>query len=178
MAKINPVEMSQADDRQKELLSTVKQKMGGVPHILGTMAHAPSVLKSYLMMSEAMGESSLSPALQERLSLAISEQNGCGYCVAAHTMLGKMNGLSEEETVQARQGKASDPRDEAALAFARRIMETKGFVSDSDREAAVKAGLDPQQQIEIVGMVALNTLTNLFNHLADTDLDFPAAPEA
>lgn len=170
--------MSQADDRQKELLNTVKQKMGGVPNILGTMAHAPSVLKSYLMMSEAMGESSLSPALQERLSLAISEQNGCDYCVAAHTMLGKMNGLSEEETVQARQEKASDPRDQAALTFARRIMETKGFVTDSDREAAAKAGLDPQQQIEIVGMVALNTLTNLFNHLADTDLDFPAAPEA
>lgn len=169
--------MSQADDRQKELLNTVKQKMGGVPNILGTMAHAPSVLNSYLMMSEAMGESSLSPALQERLSLAISEQNGCDYCVAAHTTLGKMNGLSEQETIDARHGKAADPRDEAALTFALRIMETGGFLSDADREAARSAGLADKEQIEIVGMVALNTLTNLFNHVADTDLDFPAAPE-
>ncbi|MFO7726040.1 MAG: carboxymuconolactone decarboxylase family protein [Oceanipulchritudo sp.] len=176
MAKIEPVNVEEANDRQKELLQAVKGKMGNVPNILGTMVHAPSVLKSYLAMSEAMGESSLSPALRERLSLAISEKNGCGYCLAAHTVLGKMNGLSEKETIEARQGKAGDARDEAALTFALRVMETNGYVSDEDREAARDAGLGEQQQIEIVGMIALNTLTNLFNHVAETDLDFPQAP--
>jgi len=176
MANIKPVNVEEADDRQRELLQAVKGKMGSVPNILGTMVHAPSVLKSYLMMSEAMGESSLSPALRERLSLVVSEKNGCGYCLAAHTVLGKMNGLSEAETIEARKGKASDARDAAALTFALRVMETNGFVSDEDRQAASDAGLGEQQQIEIVGMIALNTLTNLFNHIAETDLDFPEAP--
>lgn len=176
MAKIKPVNVEEADDRQRELLQAVKGKMGSVPNILGTMVHAPSVLKSYLMMSDAMGESSLSPALRERLSLVVSEKNGCGYCLAAHTVLGKMNGLSEKETIEARNGKAADARDQAALTFALRVMETNGYVSDEDRQAARDAGLGEQQQIEIVGMIALNTLTNLFNHIAETDLDFPEAP--
>lgn len=178
MAKINPLNPERANERQQELLGMVKKKMGGVPNILGTMAQAPAVLQAYLTFSGAMEESSLPPALRERLSLVISERNECGYCLAAHTALGKMSGLSEEETVQARQGKAPDPRDQAAMDFAVRVMETKGFVSDEDREAAKENGLGNQQLIEIVGMVALNTLTNLFNHVAETDLDFPEAPKA
>ena len=88
-----------------------------------------------------------------------------------------MSGLSEADTIEARKGKASDERDAAALTFALRVMETNGFISDEDRQAAINAGLGEREQIEIVGMIALNTLTNLFNHIAETDLDFPEAPE-
>lgn len=178
MAKINPLQTDHADEKQQELLQTVQKKMGGVPNILGTMAKAPAVLQAYLGFSEAMAESSLPPALRERLSLYISELNGCDYCLAAHTAIGKMSGLSEQETVEARQGKAPDPRDQAALDFARRVVESKGFVSDEDREAARQNDLGEQQMIEITGMVALNVLTNYFNHVVETDLDFPQPPKS
>lgn len=176
MAQIQPVNMEEATGLQLELLEAVQQKMGKVPNILGTMAHAPTVLQIYLAMSEALGNSSLPGALRERLALAIAEKNNCSYCLAAHTVIGKMHGLTEEETLAARNGEASDARDAAALAFALRVLETNGFVTEADREAAAQAGLEAQQQIEIVGVIALNLLTNLFNHVADTDIDFPPAP--
>ena len=176
MAKIQPVSMTEATGLQLELLQAVEKKMGKVPNILGTMAHAPAVLKTYLAMSEALGQSSLRASLRERLALAISEKNDCAYCLAAHTVIGKMNGLTEEETIAARNGTAADPMEAAALTFALRVLETNGFVTDADREAAAQAGLTPQQQIEIVGVIALNLLTNLFNHVADTDIDFPPPP--
>lgn len=176
MAKIQPLTIETAEGPQLELLQAVEQKMGRVPNILGAMAHAPAVLKTYLSMSEALGQSSLPASLRERLALAISEKNNCAYCLAAHTVIGKMNGLTEAETIEARNGTASDPRDAAALTFALRVMETNGFVTDADRDTAQQAGLDAQQQIEIVGVIALNLLTNLFNHVADTDIDFPEAP--
>lgn len=168
--------MDAATGLQLELLQAVKKKMGKVPNILGTMAHAPTVLQTYLSMSEALGQSSLPAALRERLALAIAEKNDCSYCLAAHTVIGKMNGLTEEETLAARHGEAADPRDAAALTFALRVLETNGFLTEADREAAAQAGLEAQQQIEIVGIIALNLLTNLFNHVADTDIDFPPAP--
>lgn len=176
MAKIEPLQTSDANAQQQELLDQVKKKMGGVPNILATMAHAPAVLQSYLSFSGAMGESSLSPALRERISLAVGQRNTCDYCLAAHTALGKMAGLSEEETIQARKGEAATPMDAAAVKFALRILETNGFVTDGDHEDAKAAGLTDQQIIEIVAMVALNILTNLFNHVVDTEVDFPAAP--
>lgn len=177
MAKIQPVSLETANDAQAELLKAVEKRLGKVPNILATMANAPAALKSYLGLSEAMAQSSLSYPLRECLSLAISEKNNCDYCLAAHTVIGKMSGLSEEETRLARQAKANEPEHEAALKFALRVMETNGFISEDDRAAAKSAGLGDQQQIEIVAMIALNTLTNLFNHIADTDIDFPPAPE-
>ncbi len=176
MAKIQSLQASEANAQQQELLEEVKKKMGSVPNILGTMAHAPAVLRSYLSFNEAMSESSLPAGLRERISLAVSQRNHCDYCLAAHTALGKMAGLSEEETVDARRGEASTPMDAAAVKFALRVVETNGFVTDEDHENAKAAGLTEQQRIEIVGMVALNFLTNLFNHAVDTELDFPAAP--
>ena len=176
MAYIQPVTIEAANAEQKVLLEKVKAKLGRVPNILGTMATAPAVLKSYLGISEAMAGASLPAAIREQLALAIGEKNNCTYCLAAHTVIGKMNGLSEEDTIDARNGKASDHTAQAAIDFALKVLETNGFVSDADRQAATAAGLNDQQQIEIVGVIALNLLTNRFNHVADTDIDFPAAP--
>ena len=60
-------------------------------------------------------------------------------------------------------------------AFARKIVESRGHVTDADIAAIRAAGYDDAQAVEIVLHVALNTLTNYVNEVAGTEVDFPVA---
>lgn len=174
MPRIQPVNHAEAAGEQKELLDAVKAKMNGVPNIIGTMAHSPAVLKSYLGFSEAMGGSSLSPQLREQIALAVAGANQCHYCGSAHTALAKSHGLKDEAELQRNLlAESSDAPTAAVLRFARAIVEKRGWVDDADIEAVRHAGYDDAGIAEIVATVAINTFTNYFNHVADTENDFP-----
>ena len=53
------------------------------------------------------------------------------------------------------------------------IVRQRGLVSDQDLDLARKAGIDDGLMLEIVANVALQTLTNYANRLADTEIDSP-----
>jgi AhpD family alkylhydroperoxidase len=150
--------------------------MGKVPNIVGTMANSAAVANAYLGFSGALS-GTLTATLRERLALVTGQANSCNYCLAAHTLMGKGAGLSEEEIIAARQGLADDPKEAAAVAFASNIIENRGRVSDSDVDAVRAAGYSDGEITEIVANVALNLFTNYFNHVTDPVVDFPAAPE-
>ena len=176
MARIKPVERNTADNRTAQLLQNVEKNMGKVINILGTMAHSPAVLKAFLGFSQSLSEGDLPLPLRERIALAIGEATGCQYCVAAHTGLARKAGLTAEEILDARRGRASDEKTAVGLELALKIVKEQGFVSDEDLERARGAGYSDGEICEIVAVVALNLFTNYFNHVADTDIDFPEVP--
>jgi hypothetical protein len=51
-------------------------------------------------------------------------------------------------------------------------------LADSDMADAAAAGVDHGLVIEVTANVALNVLTNYTNHIAGTQVDFPAVPVA
>ena len=177
MPRLQPVTDQTADAVTRQLLADVKQKMGGVPNLIATMANSPAVAQAYLGFSQALAGGSLSGRLREQIALAVGQANSCDYCVAAHTMLGKRAGLSEEETLDARQATSSDGREDAALRLARDIVDSRGEVSEEQLSEARAAGFTDGEIAEIVGNVALNLLTNYFNHVAGTEVDFPRPAE-
>lgn len=176
MTRIPPVDRHQADVATVELLDSVGKKMGAVPNIIATMANSPALAQAYLAFSQALSAGTLPARLKEQIALVVGEANGCGYCVAAHTMLGKGAGLSEQETCDARRATSRDQTEQAALGFARKVVEDRGVVADADVAQLRQAGYSDGEIVEIVGHVALNLLTNYFNHVAGTEVDFPAAP--
>lgn len=177
MPRITPVDPAEATGETQDLFQQAEATMGTVPNVLRTMGNAPAVLKAYLQFSAAMGESSLNRAQREMLSLRISQHNRCGYCVSAHSAIANQLQLDDHAIERARKGEAEDSTTRAMLAFADALVERKGFVEDRDLEDARTQGLDDQQILEITAMVALNTLTNYVNHVAETDIDFPQAAE-
>ena len=177
MPRIQPIVMEQADSAQANVLALVKKKLGRVPNLLATMAQSPAVAQAYLGFSQALSGGSLSPQLREQIALAVGEANQCGYCVAAHSALGAQAGLSVDAAVAARRGEADDPRASAALAFANRLVVERGNATDADLETLMAAGFSEGEVAEIVANVALNIFTNYFNHVAETEVDFPTAPE-
>ena len=53
------------------------------------------------------------------------------------------------------------------------VANARGHVSDADIKAVKNAGYNDAQVVEIVLHVALNTLTNYVNEVANTEIDFP-----
>lgn len=177
MPRIQPVRPEAADPKTAELLSSVKKKLGMVPNLISTMAQSPAVATAYLGFSQALAGGLLPARLREQIALTVGQANECGYCIAAHCAIGQKAGLSETELAQARHGTAPDDKDGAALTFARKLVDQRGRVTDADVEQVRRAGYGDGEINEIVANVALNIFTNYFNHVAGTEIDFPAAPQ-
>jgi uncharacterized peroxidase-related enzyme len=179
MTRIAPLDPQTAQGTAKTLMDGVQASLGRVPNLMRVMAQAPAVLRGYLNLSEALGGGELPATAREQVALAVSEINGCDYCLAAHSTIGKMVGLSPDQIDAARRSNATDPKVDAALKLARAIVTRRGLVTDEEVTAARTAGLTDAEQLEVVGNVVLTILTNYVNFSAGTAVDFPrAAPLA
>ena len=99
--------------------------------------------------------------------------NNCEYCASAHTALGDGLGVSKEELTRNLRGFSDDSRTNAVLSFAKSIVTRRGWVTDEELANARGAGLSESDIVEIIAVVAINTFTNYFNHVAGTEIDFP-----
>lgn len=161
------------DTLTKATLDGIKAKIGMVPNLYATVAHAPSALNGLLALTDAVTKGVLNAKQREIISLVTAQVNACHYCLSAHTLLGKGAGLTNEGTLAARAGRADGAVDNAIAALARRIAEDRGHVSDADLAAARAAGLSDTQIVEVTANVALNVFTNFANNVAQTEIDFP-----
>lgn len=177
MPRIQAIEPSTASGQAKYLLDAVNDRLGMLPNLTRTLANSPAALRGYLALGEALDGAKLPPDLREQIALTVSEANGCGYCVAAHCAIGKSVGLSDSELADARQSSSPNSNVAAALQFTKQVVESRGWVSDQELDRVRRAGFDDAEITEIVAIVAWKTFANYFNHVADTDVDFPAVPE-
>jgi len=173
MARIQPLTIDAADPKAAELLGNVKSSLGMVPNIFGTMANSSALLEGYLGLSGALGSASLSAQLNEQIALAVAGANTCDYCASAHTTLGKMAGVADDELTRNLQGSSDDERTQMVLDFACEIVSERGRVSADTLDHLRANGFADQQILEIFGHVMANIFTNYFNHLAETEIDFP-----
>ena len=88
-----------------------------------------------------------------------------------------MENGSSTDTKEAGRASSHDRKAESVLVFARKVVQDRGVVADEDVEQLHRAGYTDGEVGEIVANVALNLFTNYFNHVAATELDFPAAPD-
>ena len=137
------------------------------------MAQLPAVLEGYLAFSAVLSKGSLGKRLGEELALTLAAANHCDYCASAHAVLGKLAGLSEAQTIATLRGNSDQAREAATLRFAETVVEKRNRIADADFKAVTDAGFTPGEAGEIVAHVALNTFTNYFNNVANTEIDFP-----
>ncbi len=174
MSRLSIPAVADAPAASQPLLAAVQKKLGAVPNLMKLLGQSPAALEGYLSLSGALDKGLLDARLRESLALAVAEFNGCDYCLAAHSYIGKnLIKLSDEQIAQARDGRAADVRHDAALRFARQVASERGRVQDADIAALRAAGFSDPETVEIVLHVALNVLTNYVNNVAHTDVDFP-----
>ncbi len=160
--------------KSKELFNAVQSKLGFIPNLIKVFGNSPATLQTYLSLGELTASGNFSNKFREQLALAIAEENTCNYCLSAHTTIGKMNGLSETQIEESRQGISVDAKDQAGLQFAQAVTQNRGQVSTDAINAVKEAGYNDGDILEIVLNVVSNTLTNYVNHIAETVVDFPS----
>ena len=173
MPRFPAISPEDAAGRAKEFLVGVQATLGMIPNLMRTMANSPAVLEAYLDFKGALAMGSLPATLREQIALTVAETNDCDYCLAAHSAVGKVVGLSRQDILDSRQGTSPDRRVDAALQFARTVIHQRGRVGDREVARLRRAGYGDGEIAEIVANVALNLFSNYFNHVAGTVVDFP-----
>ena len=178
MQRIEALNPGNTPAASQVMLDAVQQKLGMVPNLFKTIAHSPAALQFYLQQGEALATGSLPVPLREQIALVTAGVNGCDYCASAHTLMGKGAGLNAEEMAKNLHGRASDAKTQAALDFAKAIVQSRGQVTDVQVKAVRSAGYSEADVVEIVAHVAANIFTNYFNMVAGTIVDFPPVSTA
>ena len=154
MSRLKTIDPAEASGKTKELLERIQATFGMTPNLMRVMASSPAVLESYLSIGATLRGGVLPAKLRERIALVVAEANSCEYCLAEHSAAGKMAGLSQEELLDSRQGVSQDTKIEAALKFARLLVERRGNASDTDLARIREAGYGDAEIAEIVANVA------------------------
>ena len=174
MARITQISDAAATPEAAALFTAIKGKIGMVPNLYRVAANQPKVLAAMLGLNETLSGGTFDARTREAIALTVAGANGCDYCASAHAAISA--GLKvAPATIDAHlAGRSDDPRTAAILLLATAIAAAKGMVEDADLASAHDAGLTEADSVETVANVVANIFTNYLNHVAGTDIDFPA----
>lgn len=166
----------QLNTASQSILETVQSKMGKIPNLYATIGYSSSALKAMLDTETALStDSSFSAKKREAINLIVSQVNNCDYCLAAHTMIGKMRGYNEEDIIAIRRAKHNDVKLNAVILLAQSIASNKGTADQYDLERFFEAGYDEKALIELTALIALRSFTNYVFANTKIPIDFPEA---
>jgi uncharacterized peroxidase-related enzyme len=176
MSRIPTPSIDSATGATAELFAAIKKAAGGVPNAFATIgAHGTPALHAILQADEVLVNGSINKQDLEIIKLVVSIEAGCDYCVAAHSLIGKMTGLDPLLLKRIRHGESTgDAQRDALIQLVRTLATTRGTISAEAFAAIKKAGYTDEQLVDISLAMALTAFTNVFNRINDTVLDFPA----
>jgi uncharacterized peroxidase-related enzyme len=173
MARIHIVDPQTATGETQTLLAAVQAKLGATPNFLRVLANSPAALGAFLGLHQIAENGAVDLKTRERIAVALAQQNGCAYCLSAHSAIGRKAGLSGDEIDANREGTSHDAKAAAAVAFARALVEHKGDVTQAELDAVRTAGYGDAEIVEIIVHVGMNLLTNILGKAGRIDIDFP-----
>ena len=158
------------------IFDNLKKGLGIVPNLYAIMAYSENCLGNYLTLQG--GKTSLSKKEKELINLVVSQENDCRYCQSAHTVLGKMNGFTDDQILEIRGGSAGfDAKLDALAAFTLEATAKRGHVSDATIEKFFAAGYTKGTIVDVVIAIADKVVMNYLHNLTQIPIDFPLAPE-
>lgn len=161
MTKFNIHTITSAPEGSKPLLEELTKQVGFIPNLAATMAESPSVLEAFTALRAIYGNGSFTPIEREAIALAVSFDNNCTYCMAAHSTFANMNGIGENDLRKLRAGQTPvTPRLNAISTLARKIVRSKGHLTPEDVGWFLEAGFTPAQLLEVLVGINMATLAN------------------
>ncbi len=163
-----------AEPAARALLESAKEKIGMIPNMYAGMANFPALLDTYIHGYDLFrATSGFSAVEQEVVFLAISYENQCDYCMAAHSFVADhMSKVPSEVTDALREGREiDDQRFEALSRMVKAMVAKRGFVDAADVQPFLDAGYSENHVLALVLAVGVKTLSNYSNHILKTPLD-------
>ena len=176
MQTINVPTREEVNTTNQAIFDNLKKGLGMVPNLYATFAHSDTALATYMAFQNA--KSSVSGKAREVVNLVVSQVNECQYCLAAHTMLGKMNGFTDEQVLEIRHGQASfDAKFDALARLTKGIVQSRGHVDQALVEAFFDAGWTKENLVDAIVVIGDKTVSNYLHSTTKIPVDFPAAPK-
>ena len=158
------------------LFDQLQKGIGKVPNLYATLAHSEHALGAYLALQNA--KSSITGKAREVVNLVVSEVNACEYCLAAHTVIAKMHGFSDEQILEVRGGTAQfDTKLDALARLVKNITVERGHPDPALVEAFFAAGWNKGHLVDAIVAIGDKTITNFLHGTTHVPVDFPAAPK-
>lgn len=176
MTAINVPARAEVSANNQAIFDQLKQRFGVVPNLFATLAHSENALTTYTALQGA--KSTISGKPREVVNLVVSQVNACEYCLAAHTMVGKMSGFSDVQIIEMRRGRASfDSKLDALARLTQGIAQSRGHVDQTLVEAFFAAGWTKENLVDTIVAIGDKTVTNYLHSTTKVPVDFPAAPK-
>ena len=156
------------------IFDNLQKGLGFVPKLYAYFAKNDTALGDYLALQNR--KSSLRAKEREVINLVTSQINDCRYCQSAHTVLGKMNGFTDEQVLAIRKGSATfDNKLDALAKFTASVVENRGRATEESKEAFFAAGYDEANMIDVVIVIGDKIISNYLHNLTAFEIDFPIA---
>ncbi len=166
----------EVSENNQAIFDQLEKGLGFVPNLYAYYAKNKTALGDYLALQNR--KSTLRAKEREIINLVTSQINGCRYCQSAHTVLGKMNGFTDEQVLEIRTGRASfDPKLDALAKFTASAVENKGRATEEAKEEFFAAGYTEENLIDVVMVIGDKIISNYIHNLTGFEIDFPLAPE-
>jgi uncharacterized peroxidase-related enzyme len=124
----------------KPTLDAFTKSIGFTPNMMAIFALSPIAFNAWATLLGSLSKA-LDVKTRDSIGLAVSEVNGCNYCLTVHSYTAEhLAKLPADEIILARKGHATDPKRDAAIQFARKVIVTRGKVSDADLKVIRDAG--------------------------------------
>jgi uncharacterized peroxidase-related enzyme len=164
----------QVSENNQAIFDNLQKALGFVPNLYATIAYSKNGLEKYLAYQNA--KTSLSNKEKEAVNLIVSQVNNCIYCQSAHTVIGKMNGFSDEQLLDIRNAKSTDPKLDALVKLAAEITQTRGNANSDIVDAFFSQGYTNENLVDLILQVSDKTAMNYLHNLTQIEVDFPLAP--
>ncbi len=176
MTKFTVPTREEVSENNQAIFDNLQKGLGFVPNLYAYYAKNETALGDYLALQNR--KSTLKAKEREVINLVTSQINGCSYCQAAHTALGKMNGFSDEQIIELRKGSASfDKQLDALVKFTASVVENRGKASEETKKSFFDAGYTEANMIDVVIVIGDKTISNFIHNLTGFEIDFPLAPK-
>jgi uncharacterized peroxidase-related enzyme len=167
---------SEVSDVNQQVFDKLQKSLGFVPNLYAYFAKSETALTDYLAFQYR--KSTLRAKEREVINLIVSQVNGCRYCQSAHTVLGKMNGFTDEQVIELRRGAASfDIKLDALVKLTEGVTVNSGYVDEALLANFFAAGYTEVNLVDVIIVVGDKIISNYIHNLTGFEIDFPLADE-
>jgi uncharacterized peroxidase-related enzyme len=166
----------EVSEGNQAIFDNLKGMIGFVPNLYAYYAKNETALADYLALQNR--KSTLRAKEREIINLVVSQVNECKYCQAAHTAIGKMQGLTADEIIEVRKAEISfDPKFDALAKFVKETTIKRGKPSAETTEKLFAAGYTEANLIDIVMVIGDKIISNYIHGITQIAIDWEAAPK-
>lgn len=174
MKNFNVPQRETVSANNQAIFDTLQKNVGFVPNLYAAFAQSEYALSTYLTLQNS--KSTFKAKEKEVINLVVSEVNDCLYCLSAHTAIAKLNGFTEEQTIEIRKAEISfDSKLDALAKLVKSLTLHKGHADEESLANFYAADYTNASLVEAIILIGDKTITNYLYAATEIPVDWPLA---